>query len=106
MRAFEELTKQMEEDRRRALEERQARIDLHDLLSTEAGYRWLSRLLERLGAGRMTASEEAQVMKNIAEQILDAMADAHPDAYLRFCGDLRRVNINSRGEEDEREPHE
>ena len=69
MRAFEELTKQMEEDRRRALEERQARIDLHDLLSTEAGYRWLSRLLERLGAGRMTASEEAQVMKNIAEQI-------------------------------------
>ena len=102
---FENLTKAVEEEQRRAMEARQARNDLHDLLKTEAGYRWLSRLLERLGAGRMTASEEAQVMKNIAEQILDEMADAHPDAYLRFCGDMRRVNINSRGDDDEREPH-
>lgn len=102
----EAFTKQLEEEHRQALEARQARNDLHDVLSTEEGFRWLSRLLERLGAGRMTASEEAQVMKNIAEQILDEMAAAHPDAYLRFCGDLRRVNINSRGEDDEREPHE
>lgn len=97
---------ELKDEQRRAMEARQARRDLHDLLTTEAGYRWLSRLLERLGAGRMTASEEAQVMKNIAEQILDEMADAHPDAYLRFCGDMRRVNINSRGDDDEREAHE
>lgn len=94
------------EDARRAQEERLLREAWHDTLATEHGYRAFSWLLTQLGAGRMTNSEEAQTMKNVAEQLLDVMADAHPDAYLRFCGDLRRVNINSRGDEDERESYE
>lgn len=90
-----------EHDERVEAERRRAREDLCDVLNTEPGYRMMRRLLEWLGAGRMTASESEQVMKNIAEQLLDDMADAHPGAYLRFCGDIRRININPREEEHE-----
>ena len=89
-----------EQDERVEAERRRAREDLHDVLSTGPGYRTMRRILEWLGAGRMTATESEQVMKNIAEQLLDDMADAHPSAYLQFCGELRRVNINQREEEN------
>jgi hypothetical protein len=90
-----------DQEERAEVERRRAREDLHDVLATEQGYRVWRRLLEWLGAGRMTASESEQVMKNVAEQLLDDMADAHPDAYLRFCGDIRRINDNHREENHE-----
>lgn len=98
---FGMFEKDEKEEARREQEERILREAWHDTLATESGYRVFSWLLTQLGAGRMTNSEEGQTMKNVAEQLLDIMADAHPTAYLRFCGEMRRVNINSRGDDDE-----
>ena len=91
----------IEQDERAENERRRAREDLHDVLNTEQGYRMMRRLLEWLGAGRMTATDAEQVMKNIAEQLQDDMAEAHPGAYLRFCGDIRRINDQPREVEHE-----
>lgn len=81
--------KEREEQEREA---RQAREDLCELLKTGAGYRFCYRLITSLGAGRMTSCEVDQVMKNIAEQLLDDVAAAHPDAYLLMMGQLRGLS--------------
>ncbi|MBO6266679.1 MAG: hypothetical protein J6M06_00445 [Synergistaceae bacterium] len=79
----------------REAQEREARIareDLMTLLNTGEGYRFVYRLITGLGAGRMTATETDQTMKNISEQILDDVAHANPDAYLLMMGQLRGLN--------------
>ena len=73
-------------------EERLAREDLCQLLNTDEGYRYVYRLVSSLGAARMTTSEIDQIMKNIAEQLLDEVAAANPDAYLIMMGQLRGLN--------------
>ena len=87
---------QQEEQEREA---RLRRLDWCALLGTGPGYRCMLRLVTELGAGRLTTSEADQTMKNIAEQLLDEFAEAHPDAYLRMMGQLRGINTLT-GDED------
>ena len=52
-------------------------------------------------ADRILQLTQAVDDREMTEQLLDDMADAHPDAYLRFCGDIRRINDNHREENHE-----
>ena len=71
---------------------RQEKEDLCALLETGPGYRFFYRLVAALGAGGMTAGENDQIMKNIAEQLLDQAAEANPEAYLSMMGQLRGIH--------------
>ena len=71
---------------------RQEQEDLCALLETGPGYRFFYRLVAALGAGGMTAGESDQIMKNIAEQLLDRAAEANPEAYLSMMGQLRGIH--------------
>ena len=73
-------------------EARKAQEDLCVLLNTHEGYRYVYRLISSLGAARMTTTEVDQTMKNIAEQLLDEVAAANPEAYLIMMGQLRGLN--------------
>lgn len=65
----------------------QARLDLHDTLSRECGVRVLDRLLRDLGAGGLMSNDNDMRMRNIAEQLLQQAAQAHPEAAARIvCG--------------------
>lgn len=65
----------------------QARRDLHDTLSRECGIRVFDRLLRDLGAGGLMTTEDDMRMRNIAEQLLQQAAQAHPEAAARIiCG--------------------
>lgn len=88
MQTFQE---RQDADTRDKIHARQRVQDLHDLLELPGGYRWMSELLRGLGAGCMTNGDVDQTMKNITEQLLDDMAEAHLDAYLRFCAELRNA---------------
>lgn len=71
--------------------EEQLHQDMAEVLMHESGYRVFFHLVTLLGAGQMTASEEMQLKKNIAEQLLDEISQSHPQAYVRMCCDLRGV---------------
>lgn len=80
-------------------QEREARLaqeDLGFLLNTDEGYRFVYRLVSSLGAARMTTTDADQIMKNIAEQLLDEVAGANPEAYLIMMGQLRGLNNGER----------
>lgn len=77
-------------------EARQAKEDLCALLQTGVGYRFYYRLISSLGAGRMTACDADQTMKNIAEQLLDDAAMANPEAYILMMGQLRGIHNGER----------
>ncbi len=76
---------------RRAEEEERERRDWFDMMRCEAAFRVWVRLLEEMGVGRLMVSEEDMRMRNIADQILDRMAAADPDIYLRVMRTLKRL---------------
>lgn len=86
------LLERMEKDREeQEREARQYREDLGMLLETGEGFRFFFSLISSLGAGKMTATDADQTMKNIAEQLLDDAAGANPQAYLALMGRLRGI---------------
>ncbi len=76
---------------RRAEEEERERRDWFDMMRCEAAFRVWVRLLEEMGVGRLMVTEDDMRMRNIADQILDRMADADPDIYLRVLRTLKRL---------------
>ena len=75
----------------RAEEEERERRDWFDMMRCEAAFRVWVRLLEDMGVGRLLVSEEDMRLRNIADQILDRMAAADPDIYLRVVRTLKRL---------------
>ena len=76
---------------RRAEEEERERRDWFDMMRCEAAFRVWVRLLEEMGVCRLMVTEDDMRMRNIADQILDRMADADPDIYLRVMRTLKRL---------------
>ena len=75
----------------RAAREERERRDWFEMMRSEAAFRvWVS-LLEDMGVNRLMVSEEDMRMRNIADQILDRMADADPDVYIRMVRALRKL---------------
>ncbi len=80
-----------ETEKERAEREERERRDWFEMMRSEAAFRvWVS-LLADMGVNRLMVSEEDMRMRNIAEQILDRMADADPDVYLRIMRTLKRI---------------
>ncbi len=72
-------------------EARQARVDLRDVLDTEAGCRVFARLLHELGAGSPMKNETDMRLRNAADWLLHQVAAAHPAACLRLLAELRGI---------------
>ena len=49
------------------------------------------RLLEGMGANRLMMSEDDMRLRNLAEQILDCIADADPETYVRMMRALKNI---------------
>ena len=76
----------------RAREEReQERRDWFEALQNPATVRVFLRLLDALGATRLMVTENDMRMRNIADQILDSIADANPDTYVRIMRTLKDI---------------
>ena len=75
----------------RLAEEEKARRDWHDALQNEAAFRVFLWLLEGMGANRLMMSEDDMRLRNLAEQILDCIADADPETYVRVMRALKNI---------------
>lgn len=75
----------------RQTEEEEARRDWHDALQSEAAFRVFLRLLEAMGANRLMVTEDDMRLRNVAEQILDRIADADPESYVRMVRALKGI---------------
>ena len=89
MKTPEELAaaRQSQED-----EARQARVDLRDVLDTEAGCRVFVRLLHELGAGAPMKNETDMRLCNAADWLLHQVAAAHPAAFVRLTASVWNSN--------------
>lgn len=75
----------------RKQEERQARIDLRDVLQTEAGQRVFMRLLNTLKVNEQLRDAADVNWHNAAQLILNDIAAAHPAACVRLMARLRGI---------------
>ena len=76
----------------RAREEReQERRDWFEALQSPATVRVFLRLLNDMGVGRLMVTENDMRMRNIADQILDSIADANPDTYVRMLRTMKNI---------------
>ena len=75
----------------REQEERQARIDLRDVLQTEAGQRVGRRLLNTLKVNEQLRDAADVNWHNAAQLILNDIAAAHPAACVRLMARLRGI---------------
>lgn len=78
---------------RRALEqeERQARIDLRDVLQTEAGQRVFLRLLNTLKVNAQLRDAADVNWHNAAQLIVNDIAAAHPAVCVRLMARLHGI---------------
>lgn len=74
-----------------ARQEERERRDWFEMLQNEAAFRVWVRLLVEMGVGRLMTTEEDMRMRNIADQILDRMADADPKSYIRILRTLKNI---------------
>lgn len=74
-------------------EERQALVDLRDVLATEAGVRVFLRLLRELGADAPMHGESEMRLRNAADWMLNRAAAAHPSACVRIMAALRGIGV-------------
>ena len=72
-------------------EERQARIDLRDVLRTEAGQRVFLRLLNTLKVNEQLRDAADVNWHNAAQLILNDIAAAHPAVCVRIMARLRGI---------------
>lgn len=72
-------------------EREQERRDWFEALQNPATVRVFLRLLDALGATRLMVTENDMRMRNIADQILDSIADANPDTYVRVVRALKNI---------------
>lgn len=84
------MTRDQAQAARQAEEERERR-DWGDALKSEAAFRVFLRLLEDMGVNSMMVTENDMRMRNVADQILDRMADADPETYVRMVRTLKGI---------------
>lgn len=80
----------------------QDRLDLHDVLRHEYGFRFMCRVLHELGVNVLMCTENDMRMRNIADQFLGDVAKAHPEAYVRIMCKLNNIPffVTDEGEGD------
>lgn len=83
-------TREAAAQREREERERERR-DWYDALQNQATVRVFLRLLTDMGVGRLMVTENDMRMRNIADQILDSIADANPDTYVRVMRALKNI---------------
>lgn len=66
--------------------------DLHDVLAMPAGLRVFAHVLGYMNATGQLANSVTVAHHNIAETILDDLAQAHPAACLQIMGRLRGID--------------
>lgn len=69
----------------------QERRDWYDALQNPATVRVFLRLLTDMGVGRLMVTENDMRMRNVADQILDSIASANPDVYVRMMRALKNI---------------
>ena len=52
-----------------------------------------------MGANRLMVTEDDMRLRNVAEQILDRIADADPESYVRMVRALKGICGRRRGKE-------
>ena len=67
------------------------RLDWFEMMQSPAAERVWLQLLQELGAGRLMVTENDMMMRNIADQILNRMAQAVPDIYIRIVCKLQGI---------------
>lgn len=75
----------------RLVQEERERRDWFDMMQSEAAFRVFLGLLDEMGASRLMVTEDDMRMRNIADQILDRIAKANPNAYVRLMLALKNI---------------
>ena len=87
------MTMQMREEAEaeRMAQDEQERRDWFEMMQSEAAFRVFLGLLDEMGANRLMVTENDMRMRNIADQILDRIAKATPNAYVRLMLALKNI---------------
>ena len=87
------MTMQMSEEAEyeRMAQDEQERRDWFEMMQSEAAFRVFLGLLDEMGVNRSMATPEDMRMRNQADQILDRIAKANPNAYVRLMLALKNI---------------
>ena len=75
----------------RLVREERERRDWFDMMQSEAAFRVFLGLLDEMGASRLMVTEDDMRMRNMADQILDRIANADPQTYVRLMLALKNI---------------
>jgi hypothetical protein len=75
----------------RLVQEERERRDWFEMMQSEAAFRVFLGLLDEMGASRLMVTEDDMRMRNMADQILDRIAKANPNAYVRLMLALKNI---------------
>lgn len=85
------LTREEAREEQARLDEAERR-DWFEMMQVPAAERIWLQLLQELGAGRLMVTENDMRMRNVADQILDRMARAVPEVYVRIVCKLQGIS--------------
>lgn len=83
-------TREEAEAERMAQDEQECR-DWFEMMQSEAAFRVFLGLLDEMGANRVMVTPEDMRMRNQADQILDRIAKANPNVYVRLMLTLKNI---------------
>ena len=86
-----QLMTQEEERAEQARLDEAERLDWFEMMQSSAAERIWLQLLQELGAGRLMVTENDMRMRNVSDQILNRMAQAVPDIYIRIVCKLQGI---------------
>lgn len=75
----------------RLVQEERERRDWFEMMQSEAAFRVLLGLLDEMGASRLMVTENDMRMRNMADHILDRIANADPQTYVRLMLALKNI---------------
>lgn len=80
-----------EAEAERMAQDEQERRDWFEMMQNEAAFRVFLGLLDEMGANRVMVTPEDMRMRNQADQILDRIAKANPNVYVRLMLTLKNI---------------
>ena len=80
-----------EAEAERMAQDEQERRDWFEMMQSEAGFRVFLGLLDEMGTNRAMVTPEDMRMRNNAVQILDRIAKANPNVYVRLMLTLKNI---------------
>lgn len=80
-----------EAEAERMAQDEQERRDWFEMMQSEAAFRVFLGLLDEMGANRLMVTENDMRMRNMADQILDRIAKANPNVYVRLMLTLKNI---------------